>query len=105
MQPWWTFPGSVVAASTPLLGHLSGLHAPVWTLVAWMIVLGTIVPFALVVGALRQVSATRAGIAAMVEPPAATIVAFFWLGESLGLLQLLGGAVVLAAIGLAQSSR
>ena len=42
---------------------------------------------------------------AMLEPPAATVVAFLWLGESLGLFQLLGGAVVLAAIALAQSSR
>jgi drug/metabolite transporter (DMT)-like permease len=105
VQPWWTFPGSVVAGSTSLHGHLSSLHLPVWALIAWMIVLGAIVPFALVVTALRHVSATRAGIAAMVEPPAATIVAFLWLGESLGLVQLLGGAVVLAAIGLAQSSR
>lgn len=105
VQPWWTFPGSVVARSTSLAGHLSGLHAPVWALVAWMIVLGTIVPFALVVTALRHVSATRAGIAAMLEPPAATVVAFLWLGESLGTFQLLGGGVVLAAITLAQSSR
>jgi drug/metabolite transporter (DMT)-like permease len=83
VQPWWTFPGSVVARTTPLLGHLSGLHAPVWSLVVWMVVLGTIVPFALVVTALRHVSATRAGIAAMLEPPAAAVVAFLWLGESL----------------------
>jgi drug/metabolite transporter (DMT)-like permease len=105
VQPWWTFPGSVVAGTTSLGGHLASLHTPVWALVAWMILLGTIVPFALVVTALRHVSATRAGIAAMLEPPAAAVVAFLWLGESLGLVQLLGGAVVLIAIGLAQSSR
>ena len=105
VRPWWTFPGSVVARSTPLHGHLSALHAPVWTLVVWMVVLGTIVPFALVVTALRHVSATNAGIAAMLEPPAAAVVAFLWLGESLDSFQLLGGAVVLAAILLAQSSR
>jgi len=37
--------------------------------------------------------------------PAATLVVFLWLGESPGLLQLLGGGIVLAAVGPAQSSR
>ena len=41
----------------------------------------------------------------MLEPPAATVVAFLWLAESLGLVQLLGEVVVLAALVLAQSSR
>ena len=105
VQPWWSFPDAVVGRTTSLHGHLASLHLPVWALVAWLIVLGAIVPFALVIAALRHVSATRAGIAAMLEPPAATLVAFLWLGESLGLFQLLGGGLVLAAIGLAQSSR
>jgi drug/metabolite transporter (DMT)-like permease len=105
VQPWWSFPAGVVARTTSLHGHLASLQLPVWALVAWLIVLGAIVPFALVVAALRHVSATRAGIAAMLEPPAATLVAFLWLGESLGLFQLLGGGLVLGAIALAQSSR
>jgi drug/metabolite transporter (DMT)-like permease len=70
-----------------------------------MIVLGTIVPFALVVSALRHISATRAGIVAMLEPVVAIVVAWFWLGESLRPTQLAGGAVVLAAIVLAQTAR
>jgi drug/metabolite transporter (DMT)-like permease len=41
----------------------------------------------------------------MLEPPAATVVAFLCLAESLGLVQLLGEVVVLAALVLAQSSR
>ena len=105
VQPWWSFPAGVVARTTSLHGHLASLQLPVWALVAWLIVLGAIVPFALIVAALRHVSATRAGIAAMLEPPAATLVAFLWLGESLGLFQLLGGGLVLGAIALAQSSR
>jgi drug/metabolite transporter (DMT)-like permease len=105
VQPWWSFPDGVVGRTTSLHGHLASVHLPVWALVAWLIVLGAIVPFALVVTALRHVSATRAGIAAMLEPPAATLVAFLWLGESLGLFQLLGGGIVLGAIALAQTSR
>ena len=105
IQPWWSFPSGVVARRVSLLGHLGGLHVPVWALMAWMIVLGTIVPFGLIVAALRHIPATRAGIAAMLEPPASALVAFVWLGESLGAFQLAGGAIVLAGILLAQSSR
>jgi drug/metabolite transporter (DMT)-like permease len=105
VQPWWSFPSSVPGRSVPLLGHLADLHLPVWALLAWMVVLGTVVPFALVVGALRHVSATRAGIVAMLEPVVATVVAFAWLGESLSAVQIAGGAVVLAGILLAQSAR
>jgi drug/metabolite transporter (DMT)-like permease len=105
VQPWWSFPGGVVGRRVSLLGHLSASHAPVWALMTWMVLLGTIVPFALVVGALRHITATRAAIVAMLEPVAATAVAYAWLGESLGPLQLAGGAVVLVAILLAQTAR
>jgi drug/metabolite transporter (DMT)-like permease len=105
VQPWWGFPDGIVGRTTSLHGHLASLHLPVWALVGWLVVLGAIVPFALVLAALRHVSATRAGIAAMLELPAATLVAFVWLGESLGLFQLVGGGVVLGAIALAQTSR
>jgi drug/metabolite transporter (DMT)-like permease len=70
-----------------------------------VIVLGTIVPFSLVVGALRRISATRAGVTAMLEPVVATVVAWAWLRESLSAVQLLGVAVVLMGISLAQTAR
>ena len=105
VQPWWTFPSSVPGRDVSLLGHLADWHLPVWALMSWMVLFGTIVPFALVVGALRHVSATRAGIVAMLEPVAATVVAYGWLAESLSAVQIAGGLVVLAGILLAQSAR
>jgi drug/metabolite transporter (DMT)-like permease len=74
-------------------------------LVAWVVVLGTVVPFILIVGSLKHISATRAGIVAMLEPVTATFVAWLWLGETLGRTQLVGAAVVLAAIAIAQTAR
>jgi drug/metabolite transporter (DMT)-like permease len=41
----------------------------------------------------------------MLEPVVATIVAFAWLDEALGVTQLIGGGVVLAGIVLAQTAR
>ncbi len=104
-QPWWSFPFEVPGRSVSLLGNLSHLHLPIWALMSWMIVLGTIVPFFLIVGSMRHITATRAGILAMVEPVIASLVAYGWLDETLGATQLAGGALVLAGIVLAQSAR
>src|SRR5262245_10250269 len=68
LAPWWSFPGRSFRAETSLLGHLSDWHLPVWLLVAYMVCLGTIVPFFLLVSALRQLPATRVAIIAMLEP-------------------------------------
>jgi drug/metabolite transporter (DMT)-like permease len=83
VQPWWSFPGGVVARTVSLQGSLAGIHLPVWALVLWVVVLGSIAPFSLIVAALRHVSATRVGVMAMLEPVVATVVAWAWLRESL----------------------
>jgi drug/metabolite transporter (DMT)-like permease len=105
LAPWRSFPGSKLTDTTSLMGHLDGVHLPVWVLAAWMIAFGTIVPFFLLVSALRHLSASRVAIVAMLEPVAGAFVAWAWLGESLGGLQLLGAGIVLAAIALAQTAR
>jgi drug/metabolite transporter (DMT)-like permease len=105
LAPWWAFPGGRVGTDVSLLGNLASDHLPVWALIGWMIVLGTIVPFALVVAALQRISATRAGITAMLEPVLAIVIAWAWLGESLDAVQVSGAAVTLAGVSLALSSR
>jgi drug/metabolite transporter (DMT)-like permease len=105
IAPWWTFPWHRVGVDVSLLGRLGGHHLPVWSLMSFMVVVGTIVPFFLLVSALRHLPATRVGIIAMLEPVIATIVAWAWLEESLGAAQLAGAAVVLGAILLAQTAR
>ena len=105
IAPWWRFPGHLVGVHVSLLGHLAGYHLPVWALMTWMVVLGTILPFFLLVSALRHLPATRVAIIAMLEPVVAIVIAWAWLGESFGTLQLAGAAVVLAAIVLAQTAR
>jgi drug/metabolite transporter (DMT)-like permease len=105
VQPWWLFPGRTLGHSVSLEGHLGGVHVPLLALAISMIVLGTVVPFALLVASLRHVSATSAGLVAMLEPVVATVVAHFWLGETLASVQLVGGAAVLVAVALAQTAR
>jgi drug/metabolite transporter (DMT)-like permease len=105
IQPWWTFPTGHVSQHVSLLGHLSEFHLPVWALMLWIIVLGAVVPFALFVGALHHIPATRASIVAMFEPVVATVIAWVWLDEALDPVQVVGGAVVLCGIVLAQTAR
>ena len=105
LAPWWSFPWHLLTRQTSLHGQLSSMHSPVWLLAAWMIAFGTIVPFFLLVSALRHLSASRVAIVAMLEPVAGALVAWAWLSESLDRLQLTGAAIVLAAIALAQTAR
>ena len=105
VQPWWSFPGGVITTDASLLGRLEETHAPVWLLLGYVIVLGTIVPFICMIGALRHIPATRATVTAMIEPVLAGIVAYAWLGEEIGSIQIVGGLLVLAGIFLAQTAR
>ena len=105
LQPWWTFAPGQLADDSSLSGNLSDASLPLWVLVAWMVVLGTIAPFVLVLTALRHLPATRVGIVGMLEPVLAAIVAWSWLGESLTISQIAGGVVVLVGVVLAQTSR
>jgi drug/metabolite transporter (DMT)-like permease len=105
LAPWWHFPAARIGSDVSLLGNLASDHLPIWALMLWMVVLGTIVPFALVVAALQRISATRAGITAMLEPVVAIVIAWAWLGESLDPVQLSGATVTLTGVSLALSSR
>jgi drug/metabolite transporter (DMT)-like permease len=105
VAPWWSFPFERLNDDISLLGHLSRYSLPVWLLMISNVLVGTVLPFFLILRALRHLPATRVAIAAMAEPVIATVVAWAWLGEALGPAQLVGGAVVLAGIGLAQTAR
>ena len=105
IQPLWDFPWDVLGDSVSLQGNLADRTAPVWLLVAFVIVVGTMITFSLLTGALRHISATRASIVATLEPVVATGVAWAWLDETFGPTQLIGGAVVIVGIFVAQSAR
>jgi drug/metabolite transporter (DMT)-like permease len=105
ISPLWQFPWDVLGDTVSLQGNLEEYTAPVWLLVGFVVVIGTMITFTLLTGALRHIPATRASIVATLEPVVATVVAWAWLGESFGTAQLVGGAVVLAGILLAQTAR
>jgi len=95
----------LLGADTSLLGTLSGWSAPVWALLAWVVALGTVAPFALELFALRVLPATVVVMVATLEPVGVTVLGWAWFEESLGPVQLLGAAAVVTGIGLAQTAR
>ena len=105
LQPWWGFPFGELGTTLSLEGALESASAPVWALCLWIVVLGTILPFALSLGALHHLPATRVATVSMLEVLLAALVAWAWLGEELSWAQLAGGMIVLAGVVLAQSSR
>lgn len=101
-QPWWDFEPASLTASVSLQGALDHLSVPLWLPVAWIIVLATLVPYALAIAALAHLSPTATGIVGMGEPVIAAAVAWVWLGQTLTPVQLLGAALVLVAVAIVQ---
>jgi drug/metabolite transporter (DMT)-like permease len=89
VSPWWSWPVSMLDQPRVALAVLGvGL-------------VGTLLPFFLAVGAVRVLSPATAGIAATVEPPAAALFAWIFLGQHLVPVQLAGGALVIAGVAVA----
>ena len=105
LAPWWIFPAHILSSQISLLGNLSATFVPMWVPAIYLVVGGTLLPFTLSIGALRHLRAAQVGVVGMVEPVVAALVAYLWLGEELGWVQLVGGAVVLTGVVLAETSR
>ncbi len=99
--PWWTFPWSLLldtAATAPLA-------APAWVYCIYVIVLGTIVPFGMMLAGVQRVGADGATITAMLEPILAGAIAWVLLEQALTIVQVLGAVIVMAAVTTAQVVR
>jgi drug/metabolite transporter (DMT)-like permease len=83
-----------------LLGELrpGELTAAGWGWIACLAVVSTVVAISLFFAGLRRVGPTTAAILATVEPLVTVLLAFIVFGETLAILQLAGGGLVLAAV-------
>ena len=102
---WWEITPSILATPVSLTGNLAAIVLPLWVPLVVNIVFGTFLSFLLSFLALKHLSATAAGITASSEVIFAFAVAFLWLGEGLTPVQLIGAAIVLVGIILAQTAR
>lgn len=103
--PLWSFPVEIFTAHMNLEGVLNNYSMSGWVLLLWVIIPGTIVPYLLVLTGLKELSASTSSVIGMLEPVFAGIVAWIWIGESWTFIQLLGGAIVIAGIFIADRAR
>ena len=105
VSPITSFDTSLLDDQVSLLGRLEDIVVPVWSLLAWIVVLGTLLPFGVELLALRDLSATTVTMIAMLEPVGVSALGWVWFYEELTTVALVGGAAVVAGILLAQSAR
>jgi hypothetical protein len=104
VSPWWTFPFGRLAQPVELPGAVPG-SAPLWLLVLWIVVLGSVVPFLFLLLAVARIEPARVALICMFEPIGGGIAAWILLGESLNASEVAGSCIVLLGIVLAESSR
>jgi drug/metabolite transporter (DMT)-like permease len=88
-----------------MLGGLADLHPPLWLVLGWVVVLGTLVPFFAELFALSFIRATTVTVIALLEPIGVSALGWAWFDESLGPVAILGCLAVVAGIVIAQSAR
>lgn len=103
--PIWNFPTQIFTTSINLQGRFSDYSAPGWVLIAYIIVFGTMVPYLLVVGGIRRLSASTSSVIGMLEPVLAGAFAWIWLSQSWSAIQLFGGVIVLIGIYIADRAK
>jgi drug/metabolite transporter (DMT)-like permease len=103
--PIWNFPTEIFTTEINLQGRFSDYSAPGWLLIAYIIIFGTMVPYLFVVGGIRRLSASTSSVIGMLEPVIAGIIAWIWLSQTWGVIQLLGGAIVLIGIYIADRAK
>ena len=104
LQPWWSFPWESLTGVGYPLGPDDGAF-PIWALLACLLVLGTTVPYLLLVTSMRHIRASQASVIGMIEPLIAIAIAWLALGEIMTPVQIIGALIVLFGILLAERSR
>ena len=102
-QPWNTIPWNLLSKPVELPSFLGSV--PLFSVVLWIILMGTAVPFLIYFMAFKYIDSKRASVFGLLEPVFASIVALILLGETLVTIQILGGVMVLLGVLFAETAR
>lgn len=96
----WNMDWSALAGTA----RMNGTSVPAALLLAWIVLIATVVAYVTGVVSVRRLSPQVAGVVACLEAVVATVLAWVLLGEHLSAPQVCGGALVLVGAFIAQSS-
>ena len=103
-MPWSNFPWQSLNVDVQPFVN-SAVTSPLLLLITYMIIGGTVLPFVLVVMAIKHLGAAGASLMGMFEPLVAFLIAWVVLGESLNLIQIIGGFTMLTGVYVAELAR
>jgi drug/metabolite transporter (DMT)-like permease len=102
--PPWTFPWGRLGDTVELAGRFH-LEVPLWSTLIWVVVLGSVVPFALILAGNARVGSGAASMLGMWEPVVGSLAAWVILGQVLAPLQVLGIVITVVAVGIVEYAR
>jgi drug/metabolite transporter (DMT)-like permease len=86
----------------PLEAFMHAYSPATWGWIAFVALVGAILPFGLYYEGISRIRATRASITSTLEPIMAGVLSFIFLGEVMAPVQILGGMLVIGSIVLLQ---
>ena len=101
VRPAWDVPWD-------LLGHsveAAGVAVPLWFAIAWTIVVGAVLSFAIVLAGAARVGAGAASMFGMAEPVVGALLAWALLGQDLSPVQGLGILITVGVVGVVEHAR
>lgn len=91
-----------LGADVTLQGRLDDIHAPLWVALACFVIVGTVVPYVMVLVSMRRLSATVVSNLHMLEPAAGFAIGWLWFSEPMAAIAVIGCTAVIAGVLLTQ---
>lgn len=104
IAPVWTLQYDVLGVLEPLTGRVD-IDVPVWFAVAWVIILGTVVPYLIFIVGASAIGPGAASVVGMAEPIVASFVAWILLGQTLLPVEFAGIVIAVGAITFVEVTR
>lgn len=91
IDPPWTVPARLVTAPV----RFGPLHLPMWQLLLAIALIATVIAYLASMAAMRHLPSSVVSVLALLEPVTATVLAWALLGQTLSLVQVPGGVLLL----------